>query len=370
MLVFVDIDLLHRNLQETQKARDFAEAIVNTVREPLLVLSSDLRVQRANPSFYHTFQVSSEDTEGRFLYDLGNGQWNIQLLRQALEGVLPSGAGFTDLEVEQSFPQIGMRTMWLNGCRVAGKDARAPTILLAVEDVTLWRRAEQALKRSNSDLELFASVASHDLREPLRTIGSFSDLVSKRYKGKLDTQADELLGFVATGIARMDNLITDLLAYSRVNNSELSPATNSSAQAALQEALWNLRSAIDQSGADVTHDDLPSVRFDHQQLSQVFLNLIGNAIKYRSKHELPRVHVSADRGEAEWTFSVRDNGLGFATADADRVFAVFKRLHGREYEGTGIGLAICKRIVERHNGRIWAESEIGVGSRFRFTIPV
>jgi two-component system CheB/CheR fusion protein len=369
VLVFVDVDLQHRNLQATQEARDFAEAIVNTVREPLLVLDSDLRVQRANPCFYQTFQVPQEETEGRSLFQLGNGQWDVPPLRHALGEVLPLGAGFTDLEVEQSFPGIGLKTIWLNGCRLAGKDTNGQTILLALEDVTSRRRAEQALKRSNADLEQFASVASHDLREPLRTIGSFSQLLSKRYKGKLDAEADEYIDLVVGGVTRMNSLINDLLAYSRVTNSEVSAITNTPAQAALQEALWSLRAAIDESGAHVTHDDLPSVCFDNHQLCQVFLNLIGNAIKYRRKGESPRIHVSADLQATEWIFSVRDNGLGFDSSDAKRIFEVFKRLHGREYDGTGIGLAICKRIVERHNGRIWAESEIGAGSTFRFAVP-
>ena len=282
---------------------------------------------------------------------------------------MPRGPGFADLEIEQSFPKIGTRTIWLNGCCVSGQDKPGSAILLALEDVTLRRRAEEALRRSNLDLEQFASMASHDLREPLRTIGSFSELLYKQYKGKINSKADEYMSLVQAAVTRMNNLITDLLAYSSVPNSEMSLRANTPSQAALQETLWNLRAAIDNSDAEVTHGDLPSVPFDGQQLSQVFLNLIGNAIKYRRKDESPRVHVSAELGTNEWTFSVCDNGLGFAHADAERIFTAFKRLHGREYEGTGIGLAICKRIVERHGGRIWADSEVGVGSTFRFTIP-
>jgi light-regulated signal transduction histidine kinase (bacteriophytochrome) len=167
----------------------------------------------------------------------------------------------------------------------------------------------------------------------------------------------------------MNNLITDLLAYSRISDSEVSPTVETSSQVALQETLWNLRAAIDDSGATVTHGDLPSVPFEGQQLSQLFLNLIGNSIKYRRKDELPRIHVSAELGMNEWTFSVSDNGIGFEHAETERIFLPFKRLQGREYEGTGIGLAICKRIVERRSGQIWASSESGVGSTFRFTVP-
>jgi len=368
VLVFVDIDLLHRNLQETREARDFADAIVNTVREPLLVLTSDLRVKRANPSFFHAFQVSKEETDGRFLHELGNGQWDMAPLRQALSELLARGPEFTDLEVEQSFPRIGMRTIWLNGCRLAGKDQNDNSILLALEDVTLRRRAEEALKRSNLDLDQFASIASHDLREPLRTIGVFSELLAATHKAALDPKADEYIAFILAAVKRMNSLITDLLLYSRIASSEVSPTGNTASQAALQETLWNLRAAIDESGATVTHGELPSVAFDGQQLSQVFLNLIGNAIKYRRTGEPPRIHVSAEGGANQWTFSVRDNGLGFAQADAERIFTAFTRLHEREYEGTGIGLAICKRLIERQRGRIWADSELGTGSTFRFTV--
>jgi two-component system, chemotaxis family, CheB/CheR fusion protein len=369
VLTFMDIDLLHRNLQATQAAREFAEAIVNTVREPLLVLSSDLRVQSANPAFYRTFNVSKEETQGRFLRDLGDGQWDIQPLRQALEEVLPHHAAFNDLEIEQSFPKIGVKTMELNGCQITGTDAGAQAILLAIEDVTLRRQAEQALKRSNVDLEQFAYVVSHDLREPLRTVGVFTDLLSKRYKGKLDANADELIEFVRSGVVRMHDLITDLLSFSRLNSPEPGAVQDAPAQAALQEALWNLRAAIEESGAQVTHNGLPSIMYDNRQLVQLFQNLIGNAIKYRRAGDSPEIHVSAEGGAAEWVFSVQDNGIGFAHAHKDRIFQLFKRLHGEQYTGTGIGLSICKRIVERHNGRIWADSELGVGSTFRFTVP-
>ena len=297
VLAFVDIDLLHRNLQETREARDFAETIVNTVHEPLLVLTSDLRVQRANPSFYETFQVSKEDTQGRFLYELGNGQWDIESLRHALAELFAKGPGFADLEVEQSFPKIGPKTIWLNGCRLASTNETASAMLLAVEDVTLRRHAEDALKKSNWDLEQFASMASHDLREPLRTIGSISELLAKRHAGKLDAQAVEQFNFIHKAVKRMNSLITDLLAYSRVSDSEASPIRNTPSQSAFQETLWNLRAAIEESGAVVTHGDLPTVPFDGQQLSQLFLNLIGNAIKYRRKDHPPNSCVRQPRGD-------------------------------------------------------------------------
>lgn len=370
VLTFVDIDLLQRNLQAAQEAREFSEAIVNTVREPLLVLSPDFRVQRANPAFYQTFQTSPKDTEGRLLHELGDGQWDIQPLRHALEEVLLHDVGFADLEMEQTFSGIGPKSMCLNGCRIVRKDASAQTILLAIEDVTTRRHAEQALMRSNADLERFAYVVSHDLREPLRTVGSFTELLLNRFKSQLDAETEVFFQNVHEGVKRMNGMIGDLLAYSKVGSSDATALQTIHSKTAFQEALWNLQAVIDDSGARVTRDDLPSISYNNTQLIQLFQNLIGNAIKYRRAEEAPRVHVAAELGETGWVFSVRDNGLGFSVSDAERIFDVFMRLHGREYPGTGIGLAICKRIVEHHQGRIWAESELGIGSTFRFTVPL
>ncbi len=369
VLTFVDIDSIQRNLQAANEAHEFSEAIVNTVREPLLVLTRDLRVARANPAFYETFQVTPENTEGRLLYELGHAQWDISPLRHALKEVLLHNVKFVDLEVEQTFPGLGLKSMCLNGCRIIRKEGGAQAILLAVEDVTQRRDAEQALKRSNEDLERFAYVVSHDLREPLRTVGSFSDLIATRYKGQLDEKADEFFGLVNEGVKRMNGMISDLLAYSQVGSSDATTPPEIASKSALEEALWNLQSVIADSGARVTRDELPAIRFNNSQLIHVFQNLIGNAIKYRRAEESPRIHVSAQQVDSGWEFSVRDNGLGFSVNDAGRIFDVFTRLHGREYSGTGIGLAICKRIVEHHRGRIWVESEVGVGSTFRFSVP-
>ena len=225
------------------------------------------------------------------------------------------------------------------------------------------------LKRSNDDLQQFAYVSSHDLQEPLRMVSSYTQLLANRYQGRLDSDADEFIAFAVDGCNRMQGLIQDLLAYSRAgtNGKELHEVSSDNA---LQEALTNLRITIEQSAAEVTHDSLPAVRTDEAQLTQVFQNLVGNAIKYRGA-EAPRVHVSATRSTGnEWTFSVRDNGLGIAPQYFERIFILFQRLHGRdEFEGTGIGLAICKKIVERLGGRIWVESQPEKGSTFYFALP-
>jgi signal transduction histidine kinase len=244
------------------------------------------------------------------------------------------------------------------------------------------RLAEQRLKtavdelgRSNRDLEQFASVASHDLQEPLRMVTSYVQLLGRRYAGRLDADADEFIAFAADGANRMQRLINDLLAYARLSTRG-GPFATTEAEAALKQALTNLQVAIEESGAVVTHDLLPSVTGDATQLVQLLQNLVGNALKFRSDAR-PRIHVSArprpgaSAGQTEWVFSVRDNGIGIDPQYADNIFVMFRRLHPREaYAGTGIGLAICKRIVERHGGRIWVESETGKGATFYFTISV
>ena len=248
----------------------------------------------------------------------------------------------------------------------------------AIANVRLFterKHAEEALKekteelaRSNRDLEQFAYVASHDLQEPLRMVTSYVQLLAKRYKGKLDSDADEFIGFAKDGTLRMWKLINDLLTYSLVGTrgKELKPTD---CKTILDQSLNNLKVAIEENGAVVTHDPLPTVMVDNPQWVQLFQNLIGNAIKFRG-NEPPRVHVSASRNGNGWIFSVRDNGIGIAAEYAERIFIIFQRLHSRqEYAGTGIGLAICQKIVERHGGRIWVESEVGKGATFYFTLP-
>jgi len=224
------------------------------------------------------------------------------------------------------------------------------------------------LERSNADLQQFAYAASHDLQEPLRSIAGFVRLLEKRYKDKLDSDADDFIRYIVDGVRRMQMIIKDLLEYSRVgtNGGEFKPADSSSA---VEKAISNLQAAIKDSGATVTHDAMPTVIADELQLVRLFQNLIGNAIKFRGE-EPPKVHVAAVRKGNEWIFSVNDNGIGIDPEQAERIFVIFQRLHTREeYPGTGIGLAICKKIAERHGGNIWVESETGKGSTFFFTLP-
>ncbi len=230
----------------------------------------------------------------------------------------------------------------------------------------LARKTEE-LARSNAELEQFAYVASHDLQEPLRMVASYTQLLARRYRGRLDRDADDFIEFAVDGARRMQNLINDLLAYSRVTT-RAGQRQPISAQTALAAARKNLTAAVEESHATIHCGALPTVVADPTQLMQVFQNLLGNAIKYRSSVP-PEISVTGEEHPAEWHFSVRDNGIGIDPRHSERIFQVFQRLHNeKDYPGTGIGLAVCKKIVERHRGRIWVESEPGQGSTFHFTI--
>lgn len=245
-------------------------------------------------------------------------------------------------------------------CVARDESARKQT-----EDVQQTLREE--LTRSNADLEQFAYAASHDLQEPLRAVSGVVQILQRRYSGQLDERADELIQHAVDGVSRMQTLINDLLAYSRVETrgGEMQPTD---CEAVLRNVLLHLETVIDESGAKVTSDALPTVPADAGQLDQVFQNLISNAIKYRSERA-PEIYVGAEHSDGEWIFSVRDNGIGIDPEYFKRIFVLFQRLHTRtEYAGTGIGLALCKKIVERHKGRIWVESEQGRGATFYFTV--
>jgi signal transduction histidine kinase len=231
------------------------------------------------------------------------------------------------------------------------------------------QKSAEELTRSNRELNQFSSVVSHDLQEPLRTVRGFVQLLEKKYAKQLDAEADSFIEYAVDGTKRMETLIKDLLAYSRVGTRSKEPVPID-AGAALRQALDNLRASIQEAGAEVTQGQLPTVRADPSQLPQLFQNLLGNAIKFRGQAP-PQIHVEACRDGHCWLFSVRDNGIGIDPRLHTEVFEVFRRLHTqKQYEGTGIGLAICKKIVDRHGGRIWVESQPGEGATFSFTLPM
>jgi light-regulated signal transduction histidine kinase (bacteriophytochrome) len=224
------------------------------------------------------------------------------------------------------------------------------------------------LERSNQELQQFAYVASHDLQEPLRAVAGFIRLLERRYKEKLDQDAQEFIHFAVDGAVRMQKLIDDLLAYSRVGSHTI-PLEPVDCNFLLDQAISNLQVAIEESHAVITRGTLPAITCNGPQMVQLFQNLISNAIKFRGR-ETPRIHIAAERRGEEWLFSFRDNGIGIDPRHHDRIFKIFQRLHSRdEYAGTGIGLALCMKIVELHKGRIWMESELGKGTTVYFTLP-
>jgi signal transduction histidine kinase len=231
------------------------------------------------------------------------------------------------------------------------------------------KQGQEALARSNQDLEQFAYVASHDLQEPLRMVATYTQLLAERYRGKLDDDADKYIHYAVDGALRMQTLVQDLLAFSRLGR-QGTDLQSTDCNVVVETAVKNLQTAVHESGAQVTHDHLPAVVTDGAQLPQVFQNLIGNAIKFRGS-DPPAIRISASKKGREWVFAVADNGIGIAPEHAEIIFVIFKRLHTRaEYPGSGIGLAICKRIIERQGGKIWVESQRGQGATFKFTLPV
>ncbi len=280
------------------------------------------------------------------------------------------------------------RVVWVRGEAQVIRDERGnPLFLQGIAfDITEHKLAEEILRnlhhelekqveertaelaRSNLDLEQFAYVASHDLQEPLRAVSGCVQVLKKRYQGQLDVRADELIAHTVDGVNRMETLIKGLLAYSRVGmrGGAFEPCDSGTA---LGQALSNLKAAVDETAAVISHDQLPEVKADAAQLTQLFQNLVGNAIKFCG-HEAPRIHVAVNRDIVHWQFSVKDNGIGIQPEYFERIFVIFQRLHARnEYPGTGIGLAICKKIVERHGGHLWVESTPGQGTTFSFTLP-
>jgi signal transduction histidine kinase len=230
------------------------------------------------------------------------------------------------------------------------------------------RQSEEELSRSNAELEQFAYVASHDLQEPLRMIANYTQLLAERYRGKLDEQADKYIAYSVDGATRMQALIQDLLRFSRVGNQQIEPKATQ-CHAIVEQALKNLQAAVIESGAAVNWNNLPVVMADSAQLTQVFQNLIANAIKFHGV-ETPMIQIDSEKKEHEWVFAVTDNGIGIPAESWQDIFVIFRRLHTRtEYAGNGIGLSICKKIIERHGGKIWIEAQAKPGCRFKFTLP-
>jgi len=329
------------------------------------VLTSIQRVvAQREPEHHVQYRIIRPDGEVRWLEAHGRLTLDEQGQPARLTGVC------TDITERLALEEDARRLVREQAARAEAERARQHTaeLLASLEkaQAELAQRAQE-LARSNSDLEQFAYVASHDLQEPLRMVASYVQLLSRRYKGKLDADADEFIRYAVDGATRMQALINDLLAYSRVGTRGKEPVPVPLEKCA-ERALSHLRLALEESGAEVKVESLPWVKGDETQLAQLLQNLVGNAVKFRGERP-PRIRVSATREEDTVTVTVEDNGIGIEPQYYERIFAIFQRLHGKEeYPGTGIGLSICKKIVERHGGYIWVESTRGQGSTFRFTL--
>ena len=342
---------------------------------PLAVAATDLDfvIKYYNPAAEKFFGYKSDEVLGRTVPHIHEKlKVDPSRFEKAIEIVKRENLYIYNVRVKTvsgvRFLESRVSGIWDEGGKLTG-------FVLMSSDVTDKIKAEEEVKtyaleleRSNKELELFASVASHDLQEPLRSVSGFARLLQKRYKDKLDQNAGEFISYIVAGADSMQQLIRDLLDYSRVTTRG-KPFMPVDCNNAIIAALANLKLAIEESRAAVTFEPLPVVKADSGQLIRLFQNLIGNAIKYRGDSE-PVIHVSAKLEGDEWVFPVADNGIGIDAQYYERIFQIFQRLHKRdEYPGTGIGLAICKRIIDRHGGRIWVESEPGSGSVFYFTIP-
>jgi signal transduction histidine kinase len=352
--------------------------IIDTVREPILVLDADFRVTHTNRAFLRTFQVAAEDTVGEVLFALGDGQWDIPPLRGLLQERLAVDNELFDVDVDHVFPRIGRKTMLLNARRVDHGPDVPRVFLLAIEDVTEQRRTERRLaaqrrelERSNIALNEFAFVASHDLQEPLRKIVSFGERLGTEAGPMLDGNARQYLDRMLNAATRMRVLISDLLTYSQVATSTTSLAPTSLAAVA-REVVADLEATIADAGGRIEVGPLPAIDADALQMRQLFQNLLGNALKFRRKDTPPVVRLGASIShDGICTITVADNGIGFKQEHTEKIFRMFERLHSRaQFAGSGMGLAICRKIVERHGGTIAATSTAGEGTTFVVTLPV
>ncbi|HMJ64508.1 MAG TPA: ATP-binding protein, partial [Candidatus Binatia bacterium] len=364
--------------------RYLVDALMDTSPDHIYFKDEQSRFIRINKAMAHLFKLNTpEEAVGKTDFDFFTAE-HAQRAFDDEQRILHTGEPLVGREEKETWPDGSVT--WVSSTKEPLRDPGGKIIgtFGISRDITARKQAEHALaekaqelQRSNTELEQFAYVASHDLQEPLRMIASYTQLLGRRYKGKLDGEADEFISYAVEGATRMQVLINDLLAYSRVGTRG-KPFTQTDCNEVFDRMLANLKIAVEETSAKITHDHFPRLMADATQLIQLFQNLVGNAIKFRSPERPPEIHVfaslqrtpnSGEPGE-EWLFSVRDNGIGIEEKYFERIFILFQRLHTREqYPGTGIGLAVCKKIVERHGGRIWVESTPGKGSTFYFTIP-
>ncbi len=369
-----DITDVRKSEERIRESEQTLRAYINATTESMMLIDTEGRVIDANETVCRRLNTTREKLLGSILFDFLGGDAARERRRHVDEVIMERRpVVFEDLRQGRYI----LNTM----NPVLDTEGKVAKIAVFGYDVTDLKREKELrelyeqlarfaddLKRSNRDLEQFAYVASHDLQEPLRIVSSYAQLLGTRYEGKLGADADDFIKYLVDGAARMQRLIDDLLTFSRVGTRG-KPFMPTDCAAAVSQAIDNLAFAVEESGAKITVDPLPIVDGDPSQLVQLFQNMIGNAIKFRGENT-PHVHICARRKEDEWVFSIKDNGIGIAPEYKDRIFVIFQRLHATDrYPGTGIGLAIAKKIVERHGGAIWVDSQIDEGATFCFTIP-
>jgi two-component system, chemotaxis family, CheB/CheR fusion protein len=407
-----ELTTLNQELTDTNEqlnvSRIYAESIVATIREPLIVLNKNMVVRTANPSYYEKFKTTPEKTEGKSFYEVGKQQWDIAELKDLLEDTLKHRNKIVDFEIKKDFGAIGDRHMLLNASRILTEDEREEFILLAIEDVTELkllenglkkfasqqdrlivsrtlelRNANNLLKHSNENLNQFATVASHDLQEPLRKIITFANLLNLRHSIDIKPEAKELLGKISLSAERMSLLINSVLNFSRVTESQ-----DNLERTNLNEVITNVISdfelLIAQKKGIISHAVLPVIEAIPMQMNQLFHNLLGNALKFSKAGTAPEINITSSllpaeevkkypalsRGRTYYKIIFSDNGIGFDRQFSDQMFEIFQRLNPREiFEGTGIGLALCKKIVINHRGEIYAESSNNHGAQFTIILP-
>lgn len=364
-----ELQVANRNLtNEKNKYLTIFESSPNAV----ILFNDDSTIEHLN--FAAIKLLEGTHAPGASYYSHVDYEKQLSWLKEELATFLAINEPEVILEKEISTSQ-GIRYFHVKMARMLDISDKFINTMVIFVDITKGKMAEQLmekktleLERSNAELQQFAYVASHDLQEPLRMVASYVQLLARRYKGKLDQDADEFIEFAVDGSKRMQQLINDLLTYARLDKNS-NPSKVISSDDVIQRVMDNLKMNIEESGAIITADPLPYIMADPMQIEQLFLNLIGNAIKFRGDNT-PRIHISVSNTNDEYVFSVSDNGIGIAPEFFERIFIIFQRLHIKsEYPGTGIGLAICKKIVERNGGHIWIESEPGSGTTFFFTIP-
>ncbi len=407
-LIVVNQELFDRN-EQLNLSRLYAESIVTTIREPLIILNRELKVKSANRAFYEKFQVAADETEGKRLFELGNKQWNIPVLQEKLEKLLPQKSNIVDFEVATNFPVLGDRVMLLNAIQIIRDHSEQQSILIAIEDVTeKWKKkkeekelaeelekmvfertfslheANTQLQLSNENLAQFAYIASHDLHEPLRKIRTFSSILQDKYFNDLPDPVKGLVEKINVSSKRMSTLIKELLNFSKVLHTE-DNFKQTDLNNVLDDVLSDFDLLIIEKSVVINREPLPVIDAIPIQMNQLFYNLISNAIKFSKDGIAPVItitskmltveemakHANINPKYAYFEIGVKDNGIGFDQRLEKQLYLAFQRLHSQEkYEGTGIGLALCKNIVSNHHGEISATSKEDEGSLFTVILPL